>query len=59
MSRKAIERERTRFALARALLAAGLDRPRARGLAEQARTALAAASAAGVREIDAWLATAH
>jgi serine/threonine protein kinase/tetratricopeptide (TPR) repeat protein len=55
-SRAAIQREQTRFALARALLSAGVDRPRARALAEQARSALAAAHDPGVRAIEAWLA---
>lgn len=53
---RAAQREQTRFALARALLSAGVDRPRARALAEQARSALAAAHDPGVREVEAWLA---
>jgi hypothetical protein len=50
---------RTRFALARALAAAGGDAARARKLAGEARAAFGAAgegAASRAREVDAWLA---
>ena len=51
----------TKYALARALVGAGRDRPRALALAKEARALLVSAqvstAAAGVAEIDAWLAS--